>query len=142
MKEDLAKLKCEKENAQKKLTSEKSASMKVEDNLKRIAANLRSAELEISGLNRQLHSERKTIERLNREKDTAVKNATTLEDMNKQLSLELRVLEQTNRKMEETLEEMTEGSNELRRQIKSLENERDRCTLESKELAMQVVGDR
>ena len=138
VKEALKKALSEKESLLKKLSKEAGSRTKTEENLARANINLRNCEVEIAGLTRQVELEKKATEKVTREKDSAIKAEGELEELNKQMTVDIRMLQQTYRKAEATIEEMTETLNELRRQVSSLEKERDRSNLECRDLLDKV----
>ncbi|KAJ8683602.1 hypothetical protein QAD02_019394 [Eretmocerus hayati] len=138
LKEEVGKMRSDKENAYKKLTKEIVMTAKTKENNEQLARNLKSAEFDIETLKKQMELEKKSMEKQNREKEVLMKNFATVEDINKKFGLEIRVYHQTNRKLEATLEEMTESSNDMKRQLKNFEKERDRLLIESQDLAQKV----
>lgn len=136
--DDLTKTRVEKENAQKKLLNERGITGKYKSEVEQMHTSLQRAERDIEIQKKALEQDKKTIDKLNREKDLASKNYTSLEEMNKRLTAEIHVLEQSNRKLEAALEGAANTENELRKQIKYLEKERDRCLSEAQELTNKV----
>lgn len=138
-KDEVGKVRSEKEQVMKKLTAEKSLSSRYKMDLDQAHSILKGAEREIEDNKKVLDMNRKAFYKLHKERDTAFKNNATLEEINKKLSIEMHIMEQSNRKMEVSLEESAANINELGRQIKQLENERDRCLMEAQELTNKVL---
>ncbi|XP_011501647.1 PREDICTED: coiled-coil domain-containing protein 147-like [Ceratosolen solmsi marchali] len=135
---ELERLNLEKENTESKLTKERNLNMKTEENLKRNVTILKNSESEVAGLTKCIESDKKTIEKLNRFKETASKNIKEQEEIIMKLNYEIRVFEQTNRRMQTTEDEMTAAANEMRRHIKKLETDKNKCVIETQELTVKV----
>ncbi|XP_024936325.1 cilia- and flagella-associated protein 58 isoform X2 [Cephus cinctus] len=138
LKSEMGKYKNEKDWLTKKLVKQESMQFKIEQELSKSVASLKHAESEITMLNKQTETDKKTIESLMREKDIITKNMANLKETVKKFQIELAVYEQNKRKLESETDELTQASNVVKRNMEAVEKERDKFSLEAQELAQQV----
>lgn len=138
MKEELSKSRKDKDLILRKLLKESNGRLKAEENYSQANVALRTAELELAGHAKQMDLEKKSLAKVNREKEALAKNLIEMEESNRQLTLEIKIMEQSSHKANVTIEEIKEANHELQRHIGALEKDRDRCNLEAQELELQV----
>ena len=141
MRDEISKLKLDKEFMSKKIIKEEKIRNTVEEELKQAQLSHRNAEMEVESLQKQLEDDKKLKDKLLREKETLGKTITGLKETIKALHVEANIHEQIRKKMEASLEDVGQILDESKRKMVHLEKERDKYCHEAKELGDQVKND-
>lgn len=138
MKETSAKYKYEKELMDKRLLKTETERAKLERELKQALIDIQNTEHEAQTCRREQLDDKQRVEVLLREKNMIARGKETAQERIKRLNHELLLCGQAKTKVEHELDTLTHSIEDVRKQMETVEKERDKHSLVIQGLKQQV----